>query len=322
MFTGTFFNRLGSDSKFRLPEPFIDSYGLPGGQAGVYTIRSDIGAVALLTVDRINAYLMQIQRMSAKNGLHAEALADDDRLDLGAVPGLMTELVRERPVVPWYNLDGSDRPRDLVASLLDVTSLVSPQERGRRLEDAVAEALSSVGIDVQRRVRLNHGEADLLICERSVEGGTRLTIIECKEQSRSGRRVTLAPVLKLLGLRTATRTGHSAKAAVMVSTSGYTSDAHELGQAEGIALTDYSALMEHLSTVKRAPEPLLRYQPLSRNGATRFASSDADWIGERDLTVIGVSDRVEVWGTVAWDEYTREREDSFRDIQEEIFPGF
>jgi len=42
---------------------------------------------------------------------------------------------------------------------------------------------------------------------------------------------------------------------------------------------------------------------------------------ERDLTVIGVGDRAEIWDTTAWTEYYGGAEREFVDVQEEVIPG-
>ena len=41
----------------------------------------------------------------------------------------------------------------------------------------------------------------------------------------------------------------------------------------------------------------------------------------RDLTVIGVGSRVEIWATDAWDSYYDDNEASFADTTEEVIPG-
>ena len=47
-----------------------------------------------------------------------------------------------------------------------------------------------------------------------------------------------------------------------------------------------------------------------------------DYAGlERELTVIGAGNRAEIWATEAWDEYYKDREQSFSDTEEEVIPG-
>ncbi|MBX0298829.1 division/cell wall cluster transcriptional repressor MraZ [Cryobacterium sp. 1639] len=41
----------------------------------------------------------------------------------------------------------------------------------------------------------------------------------------------------------------------------------------------------------------------------------------RDLTVIGVGTRVEIWDTEVWEAYLAEQEGSFANITEEVIPG-
>jgi MraZ protein len=43
---------------------------------------------------------------------------------------------------------------------------------------------------------------------------------------------------------------------------------------------------------------------------------------EREIVVIGVYDRLEIWQPDSWAAYTAAQEPSYSDLQEEIFPGF
>jgi MraZ protein len=42
---------------------------------------------------------------------------------------------------------------------------------------------------------------------------------------------------------------------------------------------------------------------------------------DRDVTVIGMGNRVEIWDTEAWNTYSAEQEGSFATITEEVIPG-
>ncbi|MCU1475288.1 division/cell wall cluster transcriptional repressor MraZ [Amnibacterium sp.] len=42
---------------------------------------------------------------------------------------------------------------------------------------------------------------------------------------------------------------------------------------------------------------------------------------ERDLAVLGVGDRVEIWDATAWERYLAEHEDEFADTAGEVVPG-
>lgn len=42
---------------------------------------------------------------------------------------------------------------------------------------------------------------------------------------------------------------------------------------------------------------------------------------DRDLTVIGTGNRVEIWNRTSWNEYLAEQEASFADREEEVIPG-
>ncbi|MQA28127.1 MAG: division/cell wall cluster transcriptional repressor MraZ [Micromonosporaceae bacterium] len=43
---------------------------------------------------------------------------------------------------------------------------------------------------------------------------------------------------------------------------------------------------------------------------------------DRELVVIGASNRVEIWDQQAWESYLSESEESFADIEEGVLPGF
>ncbi len=43
---------------------------------------------------------------------------------------------------------------------------------------------------------------------------------------------------------------------------------------------------------------------------------------ERDVVVLGVFDRLEIWEPAAWQRYTDSQEQAFADLSEEIFPSF
>lgn len=42
---------------------------------------------------------------------------------------------------------------------------------------------------------------------------------------------------------------------------------------------------------------------------------------DRELTVIGVGNRAEIWDTAAWESYYAEQENNFSDTTEEVIPG-
>lgn len=42
---------------------------------------------------------------------------------------------------------------------------------------------------------------------------------------------------------------------------------------------------------------------------------------ERELTVIGVGSRIEIWDSAAWEQYLNEQESAFANTEEEVIPG-
>jgi MraZ protein len=42
---------------------------------------------------------------------------------------------------------------------------------------------------------------------------------------------------------------------------------------------------------------------------------------DRDVVVIGVMNRIEIWDPVRWQQYSTEQEEKFSELSEEVFPG-
>lgn len=58
-----------------------------------------------------------------------------------------------------------------------------------------------------------------------------------------------------------------------------------------------------------------------RQGRVTIPQALREYAGlKRDLTVIGVGARAEIWDTESWEEYLRSQEDEFADTEEEVFP--
>lgn len=58
-----------------------------------------------------------------------------------------------------------------------------------------------------------------------------------------------------------------------------------------------------------------------RQGRVTIPAALREYAGlERELTVIGVGTRAEIWDTTSWNEYLQTQEDSFADTQEEVIP--
>ncbi len=46
------------------------------------------------------------------------------------------------------------------------------------------------------------------------------------------------------------------------------------------------------------------------------------WAGlEKDVTVVGAMDRIEIWDARRWDEYSAAQEEQFSDMSDEVMPG-
>lgn len=47
-----------------------------------------------------------------------------------------------------------------------------------------------------------------------------------------------------------------------------------------------------------------------------------EWAGlDRDCTVVGAMDRIEIWDSVAWNQFAADQEEAFSDMSNEIMPG-
>ena len=79
-------------------------------------------------------------------------------------------------------------------------------------------------------------------------------------------------------------------------------------------------------SMSRRGRGLLRYvtadavsQELDRQGRATIPRRLLDFAGiEKDVTVIGVQDHIEIWDRAAWDEYMRRQEEEADDIADEF----
>lgn len=59
-----------------------------------------------------------------------------------------------------------------------------------------------------------------------------------------------------------------------------------------------------------------------RQGRVTIPQSLRTYAGlEKECVVIGANTRVEIWDATSWNEYLTDREKSFADVSEEVFPG-
>ena len=59
-----------------------------------------------------------------------------------------------------------------------------------------------------------------------------------------------------------------------------------------------------------------------KQGRVTIPSSLRSYAGlEKECVVIGANTRVEIWDLQAWESYLADREKSFADVSEEVFPG-
>lgn len=59
-----------------------------------------------------------------------------------------------------------------------------------------------------------------------------------------------------------------------------------------------------------------------RQGRITIPSGLRTYAGlDRDCVVIGANTRVEIWDSAAWSAYLADRESTFADVSEEVFPG-
>lgn len=67
------------------------------------------------------------------------------------------------------------------------------------------------------------------------------------------------------------------------------------------------------------PPQLRSYAGLDGAGQDRAGQDRAD--RARDCVVVGAINRVEVWNSAAWEQYSAEQESVFAEMNEEVFPG-
>lgn len=107
------------------------------------------------------------------------------------------------------------------------------------------------------------------------------------------------------------------------------------GQEHCIYVFSAAGFAEQVAKIKQAPltsKVAREYVRLFLSGASddipdkqhrvTIPAPLRDYAGlGRELTVIGVGDRAEIWATEAWNAYYAEREDAFSNTEEEVIPG-
>lgn len=268
------------------------------GRTVLFSIKDDeFGTTGLYSGAKVQALLEKRRKFLSERDLTM------DNPMAAEVEDPFRQLLGDADSIPWFELAAEDEPVSVAKSLSLAQSQLSPQARGKKLEDDLIDALTRAGFDVQQRIRLMGAEVDIVVCEWDTSTGPRTILIECKEQSESRQPVRLAPVMRLFGLRTASASFASNSLAVMVSTTGYTTNARRFGRAHGIAMTDHRSLLDHLDRMPVRTQPMLRSAYLDSNDCVRLPGDHARWLGETKLAVMGSVDWVELWGARALQQY-------------------
>lgn len=98
-------------------------------------------------------------------------------------------------------------------------------------------------------------------------------------------------------------------------------------------MADFGAYSEKFKTASQTDARLRAYgrmlfsaaseQVPDKQGRITLTPELRQYAGiEREAVVIGVYDRLEIWEPSRWEAYNAEQEQSFANLQEQIFPGF
>ena len=104
------------------------------------------------------------------------------------------------------------------------------------------------------------------------------------------------------------------------------------GQDRCLFIFSHSRFLEEVEKVKRLPRTNRRARDFSRSFFASASDQIPDGQGriaippplrayaalEKDATVVGVADRVEIWATAAWETLSAEADDHYADIAETL----
>ena len=124
------------------------------------------------------------------------------------------------------------------------------RRKGKEFEKFLATIFSAHGFEVLENIRLLGAEIDLLLIQTSADG--RTILVEAKNYAAK-RKVTLAQVMRLYGLREALYDLLPVSDTFLVTTSTFPKPAQLFGEIFHIGLMDVNRLMKWLAAFPKPP---------------------------------------------------------------------
>lgn len=122
-------------------------------------------------------------------------------------------------------------------------------------EKLVGEILASFGFALEFNVRTISGEVDIVGFTKDILGNSVGYVVECKRYS-TGRRVRLAEVTRLQGIKETLKQTYGVDRGLFVTTSDFTRDAQVMGKRWDLDLRNCSAVVDWLKAYKVSEDDL------------------------------------------------------------------
>lgn len=227
------------------------------------------------------------------------------------------------PCVPFYKSDRiSEKVREATKILTGEIKRGPETLRnlsGKDAERLLYEILTSLGINVQLNVHILGAEIDLLLLELNEHGRVEFTIIECKHRERSQKVIGINQIMRLYGLKEALKKDLSIKNALIVSTTGFSSNAKQFAKLYKLDLVNYQGFLDWVAThdlVSKSPHyPVFRMVNLDQRGRFYLPECLTSYLKVYDqrITILGLMDRIEIWNTFTFEKYFARSEELFDD---------
>lgn len=174
-------------------------------------------------------------------------------------------------------------------------------ENWQNFEIYVANLYRALDLIVKRNVNLAGNQIDILLEEKTVSGKLVRTIVECKFYRKP---VGIREVRDFASVFDFLKSSRNADHAVLVSSSGFTKDAHLVAQNANIELLEADDLRarveaqketrEHFETIKSQPEPELKTPRTQRQAFVIMPFKDEF----RDIYILGIRETLAKHGYV------------------------
>lgn len=227
----------------------------------------------------------------------------------------INEMVRNNkfhPCVPFYESDRISKKVREATKILTGEIKRGPETlrnlSGKDVEKLLYEILTSLGINVQLNVHILGAEIDLLLLELNEHGRVEFTIIECKHRERSQKVIGISQIMRLYGLKEALKKDFSIKNALIVSTTGFSSNAKQFAKLYKLDLVNYQGFLDWVTThdlfSKSLHYPVFKIANLDQRGRFYIPECLTSYlkIYHQRVLILGVLDRIEIWNPLTFRE--------------------